>query len=77
MLFSVSAGVASVPVVCQGHGNCAPHASTRDFPYCPAALLFRHSLFCFARGQQHAVLTTAAFRQPITLVLLTFQCRVL
>lgn len=60
--------MASVPVVCLGHRNRAPHACTRDLQYCPAAFLFRQSLFCFARGQQHTVLTTAAFRQPITTV---------
>lgn len=57
MLFSVSAGVASVPVVCQGHGNCASHASTRDFRYCPAALLFRHCLsvlFCKGSAARYA-----------------------
>lgn len=30
MLFSVSAGVAIVPVVCQGHKNSAPQVSMRD-----------------------------------------------
>jgi len=39
-------------------------------------LYFLGTLFCFVKGQQHTVLTTAAFRQPITMVLLTFQCRV-
>lgn len=51
MLFSVSAGVASVPVVCQGWGNSASHVSTRGFQYCPAALFFRHCLFVlFCKG---------------------------
>lgn len=51
ILFSVSAGVASVFPVCQGHGYSALEASMR-FQYHTAALLIRHCLFCFAKGQE-------------------------